>query len=169
MDIDSLPNSTDFVELHGRLAEWSQMDCRLPGGQIRLEEIPQTTEEVKGALDTLGIKDDFEGQTHWEINLDLPCEGLDTLTVVAGRDSRGGALRAGQALEEMLLQGKTLPGELDAHILSYPSEDKVVPAMLWADLEVEGVGKVSAHAASDTLAEALAILRRVLPGASLNS
>lgn len=169
MDRESTPESTDFIELHGRLCEHSELECRLPGAQIRLEEHPPLPEYLKPVLQAAGLKDDANGKESYEIHLEMPGYENNQLEVMLSRQSRAQAIKDGEKLERTLEAKKQLSGQVKVHILSYPSENKIVPAMLWADLTVPGIGEVSVSSAADTLSEALRTMQRVLPGASINS
>lgn len=166
--MDSFPRSTNFISLHGRLAEQSDLGAEIPGAEVYLEEHPALPEELKPILAQAGLEDTAEGKTSWETHISLPCRGTDSLELITARFSRDEAIRDGKRLEGLLAKG-TLPGEVEVKVISYPGEDLIVPAMLWADIEAGAVGGVSVSAAADTLQKALTLMRQVLPGAQLNS
>lgn len=167
--MDQTPKSTDFIELHGHLSEWSELNCKLPGVTARLEEYPPVPKELNEALQAAGLKDTAEGKASFEVHLEMPGYEQEQLEIIIARDSRRKAVYDAGKLEKLLKEKKVLPGEVKAHILSYPSENTIVPAMLWVDTALEEIGEISISAAADTLSQALKAMRRVMPGVSMNS
>lgn len=126
-------------------------------------------EYLKEALEAAGIEDNAKGKASFEIHLEMPDYQEEQLEMIISRESRGAAIRDGQRLERLLKDREVLPGKAKVHILSYPSEDKIVPAMLWVDMSLQGIGEVSVSAAADTLSQAMKAMQRVMPGAYMDS
>jgi len=170
-DISSLL-STNFMKQHGRLAEQSEIKCDLPGAQLWLEEVPQSSIEFKEALSDLFPKIDTADGLGWEMHLELPYpeDPLATLEITLDRSSRDRALKDGQALQARLIADQLINQPCLAQILSYPGlPGSGVPAMLWTDLRLEGVGDISVISSADTIQEALRAMQTLLPQASTNS
>lgn len=166
------PYKTQFIELFGKQVEFSELQCRIPEASALLQEISPTPPELGAALVAEGIQGADETRTVWELTFEMPAvisDGPDQLSVTLNRFSRSSALSDGARFQDFVLGGNSFEDEVNAQVISYPSDDLICPAMLWADFELPGVGQVSLSASADDFSTALKLMQSLAPGVRFNS
>lgn len=165
--LSSAPRATSFIRLYGQMIEASEIDCRIPGAKIQINELPEAPDEIVEIQQLAGIDDEFAGQTSFEGTIEFANQDDTTLELITHQPNRSLALSTVLAAEKAYLQAGSLPGEVETKVLSYPSE--TVPAMIWAEVVTPEVGHYSLMASGDDLSRALARLREVVPQAQMPS
>lgn len=158
--------STQFSEHLGVLAESSQIASLTEGATIYLNECPPFPEHLLEKFIEMGICEstgDWTSRGSFEITLEMS----ESLSLTLEREARPQAIEAMTRLDQLMYDGFLFEGELAAQILFFPDEDE--PASLAAHLELEGVGEVALYVSAPDVQAALEVMRRVVPGAYLDS
>jgi len=161
----SIPKATEFIESFGEMAEWSEIDCNIGGATMHITECPEASDEVKEAMDIIGM--DYDRSKTWEASIEMITpESGDGVTISTQQPSRDLALATILAVEDCLLRNGKLLASPEVKILSYPYGDSV-PAMIWADVSLPEIGKINLLSSGDNLHSALYLMRNVLPLAEM--
>lgn len=156
-----LPQLIDvqFVDAGDGLVEWSFWHTALAGVDLELEERAPLSEARAALVAAAGLTDDAEGRRCYEARLVLPIlDGLASLTFTLTRWERQAALAGGLALARTVATALPLRGRWDARVLAREDQHRGLPAMLWADGQLDGIGPVAAVGTDATLAGARRIL-----------
>lgn len=165
--LSAVPRATSFIELYGQMIETSEIDCKIPGATIQINELPEAPEEIRQIQDIAGISDEFAGQRSFEGTLNFPEDQDTTLELITHQPTRSLALSTVLAAEKNYLKDGSFSGPVETKVLSYPSEH--APAMIWAEAIVPEIGHFSLMTSANNLSLALARLQEVVPQAKMPS